>query len=290
MVKRDGWVFSMFLQLSLAMAAVVTVNRSISFLDIFFVHLPASIQTNQVFVRVMYGFLDISFLPFAYFFLITAFSIDLLLNFALHYRSARHLHKWYIPASLGMAFVVAMPILAWDGKLGASNLYIVEGNWAQQHYHIITLTMVIIICSIASLALVGAGFWRTIREWRILKREIDTLVLPISDSAQSLAGAASSGASRRYPWMHQPRRRGSNQLPCSPDSLDRLYYGRKVSRSIYYLAMYPIINLIAHVGTGIGQILVYAYPGQKWAMSTRDFSNDSVGVLLLIVFVANPAF
>ncbi|ORX74872.1 hypothetical protein DL89DRAFT_320291 [Linderina pennispora] len=253
----------MFLQLSLAMAAVVTVNRSISFLDIFFAHLPASIQTNQVFVRVMYGFLDISFLPFAYFFLITAFSIDLLLNFALHYRSARHLHKWYIPASLGMAFVVAMPILAWDGKLGASNLYIVEGNWAQQHYHIITLTMVIIICSIASLALVGAGFWRTIREWRILKREIDTLVLPISDSSAVAGRRGLLGSFAALP-------------------MDDTSHGDAAATSSRAA---PTLSTAC-----IGQILVYAYPGQKWAMSTRDFSNDSVGVLLLIVFVANPAF
>ncbi|KAJ2050955.1 hypothetical protein GGI03_009327, partial [Coemansia sp. RSA 2337] len=79
-------------------------------------------------------------------------------------------------------------------------------------------------------------------------------------------------------------------MPYSPDSLDRLYYGRKVSRSIYYLALYPLINLLAHLSTGVGQIVVYAYPDEKWSRSMRDFSNDSVGILLLVVFVSNPAF
>ncbi|KAI8321009.1 hypothetical protein GQ54DRAFT_197480 [Martensiomyces pterosporus] len=285
LVRGNGWVFSMFLQLSLAMAIVVTLNRSISFLDIFFTSLPPSIQENQAYLRIMYGFLDISFLPFMYFFLITAFCIDLLLNFALHYRSARHLHRWYIPASFMVSFLISTPILAWHGELGTDHhLYIVDGNWAQRHYHIITLTVVIVICTCASVALVGAGFWCTIREWRGLRREIDGLVLPISESNQSL----DNNGWRQYPWTG--RRRGSNALSCSPDSLDRLYYGRKVSRSIYYLAMYPIINLLVHLGTGVGQIVVYAYPDEKWSKSMRDFSNDSVGILLLVVFVCNPAF
>ncbi|KAJ1817973.1 hypothetical protein LPJ56_001943 [Coemansia sp. RSA 2599] len=270
------------------MAIVVTINRSISYLDIFFTSLPEHISSNQVFVRLMYGFMDISFLPFTYFFLITAFSVDLMLNFALHYRSARRLHGWYIPMSLFLSCVISMPILAWPGRLGDNHLYIVEGNWSQRHYHIITLSIVIVICSLASVALVGAGFWRTIREWRSFRREIDELVLPISDSScQSLEINLYTHC---RPQQVDSSRRGSTTLPCSPDSLDRLYYGRKVSRSIYYLAMYPLINLLAHLATGVGQIVVYAYPTAKWARSVRDFSNDSVGILLLIVFISNPAF
>ncbi|KAJ2826943.1 hypothetical protein GGI24_002780, partial [Coemansia furcata] len=183
LVKRDCWVFSIFLQLNLAMAVVVTLNRCISYLDIFFTSLPTNIQESQAFVRIMYGFMDISFLPFAYFFLITAFSIDLLLNFALHYRSARRLHRWYIPVSMILSFIISVPILAWPGRLGKNHLYIVSGNWAQRHYHIITLTTVIIICTLASVALAGAGLWRTMREWRSLRREIVELVLPISESS-----------------------------------------------------------------------------------------------------------
>ncbi|KAJ2598449.1 hypothetical protein H4R99_004097 [Coemansia sp. RSA 1722] len=288
LVRRNGWVFSIFHQLNLAMAIVVTINRSISYLDIFFTSLPERVSSNQVFVRIMYGFMDISFLPFTYFFLITAFSVDLMLNFALHYRSARRLHRWYIPMSLFLSCVISMPILAWPGQLGDNHLYIVEGNWSQRHYHIITLAIVIVICSLASVALVGAGFWRTIREWRSFRREIDELVLPISDSScQSLE---INSYTHCRPQQVNSSRRGSTTLPCSPDSLDRLYYGRKVSRSIYYLAMYPLINLLAHLATGIGQIVVYAYPTATWARSVRDFSNDSVGILLLIVFISNPAF
>ncbi|KAJ2448488.1 hypothetical protein GGF42_005089 [Coemansia sp. RSA 2424] len=295
LVKRDGWVFSIFLQLNLAMAIVVTLNRCISYLDIFFTSIPTHIQESQTFVRVMYGFMDISFLPFAYFFLITAFSIDLLLNFALHYRSARRLHRWYIPMSLILSCVISMPILAWPGRLGQNHLYIVSGNWAQRHYHIITLTTVIIICTLASVALAGAGLWRTMREWRSLRRELVELVLPISDSSNhSLDTNTTCINSSSHPWSVAGaaggQRRGSVAMPYSPDSLDRLYYGRKVSRSIYYLAMYPLINLLAHLSTGVGQIVVYAYPDEKWSRSMRDFSNDSVGILLLIVFVSNPAF
>ncbi|KAJ2786735.1 hypothetical protein GGI15_001264 [Coemansia interrupta] len=269
------------------MAIVVTINRSISYLDIYFTSLPESVSQSQVFVRIMYGFMDISFLPFAYFFLITAFSIDLMLNFALHYRSARRLHRWYIPMSLLISFIISMPILAWPGRLGENHLYIVEGNWSQRHYHIITLSIVIVICSLASVALVGAGFWRTIREWRSFRREIDEIVLPISDSSCPSLDINSYTHCRP---KNNTSRRGSTTLPCSPDSLDRLYYGRKVSRSIYYLAMYPLINLLAHLATGVGQIVVYAYPLAKWARSVRDYSNDSVGILLLIVFISNPAF
>ncbi|KAJ2007281.1 hypothetical protein GGI04_000587 [Coemansia thaxteri] len=313
LVKRDGWVFSIFLQLNLAMAIVITLNRSISYLDIFFTSIPPHIQQSQVFVRIMYGFMDISFLPFAYFFLITAFSIDLLLNFALHYRSARRLHRWYISMSLAISCVISLPILAWPGRLGQNHLYIVSGSWAQQHYHIITLSTVIVICSLASVALVGAGFWRTIREWRSLRREIVELVLPMSNnSSHSLdASAICTAAAADSQWTtprglaasiataipvtessggHSHPRRGSVAMPCSSDSLDRLYYGRKVSRSIYYLAMYPLINLLAHLSTGVGQIAVYAYPDEKWSRSMRDFTNDSVGILLLIVFISNPAF
>ncbi|KAJ2379176.1 hypothetical protein IW150_000335 [Coemansia sp. RSA 2607] len=180
-----------------------------------------------------------------------------------------------------------MPILAWPGRLGENHLYIVDGNWSQRHYHIITLSIVIVICSLASVALVGAGFWRTIREWRSFRRDIDEIVLPISDnSCPSLDISSYTHCRPKY----NTSRRGSTSLPCSPDSLDRLYYGRKVSRSIYYLAMYPLINLLAHMATGVGQIVVYAYPLAKWARSVRDYSNDSVGILLLIVFISNPAF
>ncbi|KAJ1767447.1 hypothetical protein IW140_004609 [Coemansia sp. RSA 1813] len=324
LVRFNGWVFSMFLQLNLAMAAAVTANRCISYLDIFFTHLPQHVRENQVYVRIMYGFLDISFLPFVYFFLITAFCIDLLLNFALHYRSARRLHQLYIPLSLFLSFVISMPILAWPGQLGENHLYIVRGNWSQRHYHIITLSIVIVICSLASVALVGAGVWRTIREWRSLRREIDELVLPMTDSScQSVENmvnnandswpSGSSGyhqgmaahiaardvggdtmASSSPRWQFGMRSRGQQSdttaVPSSPDSLDRLYYGRKVSRSIYYLALYPLINLLAHLATGLGQIVVYAYPEAKWSRSVRDYSNDSVGILLLIVFISNPAF
>ncbi|KAI9506905.1 hypothetical protein GGI25_000065 [Coemansia spiralis] len=287
LVKRNGWVFSIFLQLNLAMAVVITANRSISYLDIFFTSLPYHVRESQVFVRIMYGFLDISFLPFAYFFLITAFSIDLMLNFALHYRSARLLHHIYIPLSLFIACIISMPILAWPGRLGENHLYIVYGNWSQRHYHIITLSMVIVICTLASVALVGAGVWRTIREWRGLRREINELVLPMSDSSsQSLDIANGSCGSTRFLSMNNMR----SNTASSPESLDRLYYGRKVSRSIYYLAMYPLINLLAHLATGIGQIVVYTYPDAKWSRSVRDYSNDSVGILLLIVFISNPAF
>ncbi|KAJ2025246.1 hypothetical protein IWW57_003446 [Coemansia sp. S610] len=278
------------------MAVVVTLNRCISYLDIFFTALPTDIRENQVFVRMMYGFMDISFLPFAYFFLITAFSIDLLLNFALHYRSARLLHRWYIPVSLALSFIISMPILAWDGRLGENHLYIVSGSWSQRHYHIITLTTVIIICTLASVALAGAGLWRTMREWRSLRREIDELVLPVSGSSNhSLDTSTTCVNNNSLPWSAfgasgGRHRRGSAAMPYSPDSLDRLYYGRKVSRSIYYLALYPLINLLAHLTTGVGQIVVYAYPNEKWSRSLRDFSNDSVGILLLIVFVSNPAF
>ncbi|KAJ2372006.1 hypothetical protein H4S02_009355, partial [Coemansia sp. RSA 2611] len=280
LVKRQGWVFSIFLQLNLAMAAVVTVNRSISYLDIFYLSLPVHVRESQVFVRIVYGFMDISFLPFAYFFLITAFSIDLMLNFALRYRTIRCLHRWYIPLSLLLAGVIALPILAWPGWLGENHLYIVSGTLAQRHYHIVTLSTVIVICTLASVALVGAGFWRTIREWRSLRREINELVLPISGTESSLE------TSNDRTWINARQPAGLY----SPDSLDRLYYGRKVSRSIYYLAMYPLINLMAHLATGIGQIAVYAYPDKKWSRSVRDFSNDSVGILLLIVFISNPAF
>ncbi|KAJ1731885.1 hypothetical protein LPJ61_002307 [Coemansia biformis] len=344
LVRRGGWVFSIFLQLNLAMAAVVTLNRIISYLDIFFTALPPHVRRNQVFVRVMYGFLDISFLPFAYFFLITAFCVDLMLNFALRYRSVRWMHRWYIPGAFLLSGIIAMPILAWPGELGENHLYIVSGNWAQRHFHIITLSAVIVICTLASMALVGAGFWRTIREWRSLRREIDELVLPVSSrhssavggngagtgisapvdrnennnsgsnnnfagsgilSNSSIANNAINGSSlsidlgsaargARPPWASgRPGpgdRRASSATPYSPDSLDRLYYGRKVSRSIYYLAMYPIINLLAHLATGIGQISVYAYPDRKWSRLVRDFSNDSVGILLLVVFISNPAF
>ncbi|KAJ2783444.1 hypothetical protein H4R18_001709 [Coemansia javaensis] len=297
LVRRKRWVFSMFLQLSLAMALVVTANRCISYLDIFFKQLPAHVRRNQVYVRVMYGFLDISFLPFAYFFLITAFCIDLMLNFALRYRSGRWLHQWYIPTALFLAGVISLPILAWPGELGANHLYIVSGSWAQRHYHIITLSIVIVICTLASVALVGAGFWRTIHEWRSLRREIDELVLPIAsddaNSRSSLAGdspGCGGGGMRRASSGPLPLPLPLPPPPHSPDSLDRLYYGRKVSRSIYYLAMYPIINLVAHLATGVGQISVYAYPNQKWSRSVRDFSNDCVGILLLIVFISNPAF
>ncbi|KAJ2749907.1 hypothetical protein GGI19_005403 [Coemansia pectinata] len=298
LVKRDCWVFSIFLQLNLAMAVIVTMNRCISYLDIFFTALPTHIQESQTFVRIMYGFMDISFLPFAYFFLITAFSIDLLLNFALHYRSARRLHRWYIPVSLALSCIISMPILAWPGRLGQNHLYIVSGSWAQRHYHIITLTTVIIICTLASVALAGAGLWRTMREWRSLRREIVELVLPISDSSShSLDTSTTCVNNSSLPWSavgaiggHHRQRRGSAAMPYSPDSLDRLYYGRKVSRSIYYLALYPLINLLAHLSTGVGQIVVYAYPNEKWSRSMRDFSNDSVGILLLVVFVSNPAF
>ncbi|KAJ2520328.1 hypothetical protein GGI11_002322 [Coemansia sp. RSA 2049] len=332
LVRSNGWVFSMFLQLNLAMAIVVTANRCISYLDIFFMHLPQHVRENQAFVRIMYGFLDISFLPFVYFFLITAFCIDLLLNFALHYRSARCLHQLYIPISLFISFVISMPILAWPGQLGANHLYIVQGNWSQRHYHIITLSIVIVICSLASVALVGAGVWRTIREWRSLRREIDELVLPMTDSScQSVENMISnaneswpSGSTGHYRSMvasaaaatttittttqghgdtvalQSPRglfgmqnratRQRAITVPSSPDSLDRLYYGRKVSRSIYYLALYPLINLLAHLATAVGQIVVYAYPEREWSRSVRDYSNDSVGILLLIVFISNPAF
>ncbi|KAJ2713909.1 hypothetical protein H4R19_002016 [Coemansia spiralis] len=338
LVRYSGWVFSMFLQLSLAMAVVVTLNRSISYLDIFFKALPVHVQRDQVFVRIMYGFLDISFLPFAYFFLITAFCVDLMLNFALQYRSVRWLHRWYIPGSLLAAAAISMPILAWPGELGANHLYIVSGNWVQRHYHIITLSAVIVICTLASMALVGAGFWRTIREWRSLRREIDELVLPMASDYSSSLGdvaagccagkndntgggaaarnndtdasslsfdVASAECSARPMWAAVvvteappvgpggPRHRrasSANQPPHSPGSLDRLYYGRKVSRSIYYLAMYPLINLMAHLATGIGQISVYAYPDREWSRLVRDFSNDSVGILLLVVFISNPAF
>ncbi|KAJ2400221.1 hypothetical protein GGI23_002179 [Coemansia sp. RSA 2559] len=305
------------------MAVVVTANRCISYLDIFFTYLPQHVRENQVYVRIMYGFLDISFLPFVYFFLITAFCIDLLLNFALHYRSARRLHRLYIPLSLLLSFVISMPILAWSGQLGENHLYIVSGNWPQRHYHIITLSTVIFICSLASVALVGAGIWRTIREWRSLRREIDELVLPMTDSScQSVENMVNnandswpSGSSGYYQgmtaniatrdvsdtiasssprWHFGMRGRvqhpGATAVPSRPDSLDRLYYGRKVSRSIYYLALYPLINLLAHLATGLGQILVYAYPAEKWSRSVRDYSNDSVGILLLIVFISNPAF
>ncbi|KAI7824943.1 hypothetical protein BX661DRAFT_184999 [Kickxella alabastrina] len=54
--------------------------------------------------------------------------------------------------------------------------------------------------------------------------------------------------------------------------------------------MYPLINLMAHLATCIGQIVVYVYPNEKWSMSVRDFSNDSVGIFLLAVFISNPAF
>ncbi|KAJ2527832.1 hypothetical protein GGH20_002900, partial [Coemansia sp. RSA 1937] len=152
------------------MAIVITANRSISYLDIFYLQLPTHVRTSQAFVRIMYGFFDISFLPFAYFFLITAFSIDLMLNFALSYRSVRCLHKWYIPMSLLLAACISLPILAWPGQLGSNHLYIVSGSSVQRHYHIVTLSTVIVICTLASVALVGAGFWRTIREWRSLRR------------------------------------------------------------------------------------------------------------------------
>ncbi|KAJ2803610.1 hypothetical protein H4R21_001971 [Coemansia helicoidea] len=328
LVRRGGWVFSMFLQLNLAMAVVVTVNRSISYLDIFFTALPPHVRTNQVFVRIMYGFLDISFLPFAYFFLITAFCVDLLLNFALQYRSARWLHRWYIPGSLLVSAVIAAPILAWPGELGASHLYVVSGTWTQRHYHIITLSAVIVICTLASMALVAAGFWRTIREWRSLRREIDELVLPMANDYSSSLGdsAVRCGAGRndnntgsgatsnkgingsslsidlasvergaRPVWVTGVTGAGSRRASCatapgSPDHVDRLYYGRRVSRSIYYLAMYPTINLLAHLATGIGQVVVYAYPNRNWSQLLRNFSNDSVGILLLVVFVSNPAF
>ncbi|KAJ1788407.1 hypothetical protein LPJ59_005545, partial [Coemansia sp. RSA 2399] len=260
LVRFNGWVFSMFLQLNLAMAVVVTANRCISYLDIFFTRLPQHVRENQVYVRIMYGFLDISFLPFVYFFLITAFCIDLLLNFALHYRSARRLHQLYIPLSLFLSFVISMPILAWSGQLGENHLYIVSGNWPQRHYHIITLSTVIFICSLASVALVGAGIWRTIREWRSLRREIDELVLPMTDSScQSVENMANnandswpSGSSGHYQgmaantaardvsdtvasspprWHFGMRGRvqhpGATAVPSRPDSLDRLYYGRK---------------------------------------------------------------
>lgn len=315
LVKRNGWVFSIFLQLNLAMAIVVTLNRSISYLDIFFTSFPSHIQNNQIFVRLMYGFLDISFLPFAYFFLITAFSIDLMLNFALHYRSARRLHGWYIILSLGLSFAISLPILAWQGRLGDNHLYIVDGNWIQRHYHIITLSIVIVICTLASVALVGAGFWRTIREWRCLKREIDELALTISEENSSSSHTLDTDNTlftiplgsqhhrqqssslpfwthhrqHQMQWRQQPRR-GSDTLPCGPEALDRLYYGRKVSRSIYYLALYPLLNLLAHLTTGIGQIVVYAYPSAAWSRYLRDYSNDTVGILLLIVFISNPAF
>ncbi|KAJ2356915.1 hypothetical protein GGF43_001779, partial [Coemansia sp. RSA 2618] len=289
LVKRQGWVFSIFLRLNLAMAIVITVNRSISYLDIFYLSLPVHVRESQVFVRIMYGFLDISFLPFAYFFLITAFSIDLMLNFALNYRSIRCLHNWYIPLALLLAAVISLPILAWPGQLGGNHLYIVSGNTAQRHYHIVTLSTVIVICTLASVALVGAGFWRTIREWRSLRREINELVLPISGNNSYNNSSLSVEYAYEDRTRFNPRRRPSN-TPYSPDSLDRLYYGRKVSRSIYYLAMYPLINLLAHLATGVGQIAVYAYPDQKWSRSVRDFSNDSVGILLLIVFISNPAF
>ncbi|KAJ2795599.1 hypothetical protein H4R20_005826 [Coemansia guatemalensis] len=243
----------------------------------------------------MYGFMDISFLPFAYFFLITAFSIDLMLNFALRYRSIRCLHQWYIPLSLLISCIISMPILAWPGRLGENHLYIVSGTWSQRHYHIITLSTVIVICSLASVALVGAGFWRTIREWRSLRREIDELVLPISENNSSLStDLGIDSHNSQHPWAQSGHASGVPRTPIvqpySPDSLDRLYYGRKVSRSIYYLAMYPLINLLAHLATGVGQIAVYAYPDKKWSRSVRDFSNDSVGILLLIVFISNPAF
>ncbi|KAJ2617037.1 hypothetical protein H4S08_000521 [Coemansia sp. RSA 1365] len=295
LVKRNGWVFSIFLQLNLAMAVVISINRGITYLDIFFLSLPADIQQSQAFVRFIYGFMDISFLPFAYFFLITAFSIDLMLNFALRYRSIRCLHQWYIPLSLLISCIISMPILAWPGRLGENHLYIVSGTWSQRHYHIITLSTVIVICSLASVALVGAGFWRTIREWRSLRREIDELVLPISGNNSSLSTDLGIDS---YNGHHLQACSGHTigvrcapiVSPYSPDSLDRLYYGRKVSRSIYYLAMYPLINLLAHLATGVGQIAVYAYPDKEWSRSVRDFSNDSVGILLLIVFISNPAF
>ncbi|KAJ2160072.1 hypothetical protein GGF46_002530 [Coemansia sp. RSA 552] len=297
LVRRNGWVFSIFLQLNLAMAVVVTLNRCISYLDIFFLALPAHVRESQAFVRIMYGFLDISFLPFTYFFLITAFSIDLMLNFALRYRSVRCLHQFYIPLSLLLACVIAMPVLVWPGQLGPNHLYIVSGDWPQRHYHIITLATVIVICSLASVALVGAGFWRTIREWRSLRREIDELALPISGNNSSNDNSSLSMDRSRPRWPNGASssviaggRVSGRTAPFSPDSLDRLYYGRKVSRSIYYLAMYPLINLLAHLATGVGQIAVYAYPDTKWSRSVRDFSNDSVGILLLIVFISNPAF
>ncbi|KAJ1895026.1 hypothetical protein LPJ66_004835 [Kickxella alabastrina] len=287
LVRRNGWVYSMFLQLNLAMAIVVTANRTISYLDIFFTALPPHVQQNQAFVRIMYGFLDISFLPFTYFFLIAAFSVDMMLNFALNYRSARRLHPWYIPMSLFLAFAISMPILVWPGSLGQNHLYIVDGNWAQSHYHIVTLSTVIIICTLASVALVGAGFWHTIREWHSLRREINGIVLPISDSSCKSLDANSF-------VHHLPLASTINLesagIPRSPEALDRLYYGRRVTRSIYYLAMYPLINLMAHLATCIGQIVVYVYPNEKWSMSVRDFSNDSVGIFLLAVFISNPAF
>ncbi|KAJ2125070.1 hypothetical protein IW147_001201 [Coemansia sp. RSA 720] len=288
LVKRQGWVFSIFLRLNLAMAIVITANRSISYLDIFYLNLPTHVRTSQAFVRIMYGFFDISFLPFAYFFLITAFSIDLMLNFALSYRSVRCLHRWYIPTSLLLAAAISLPILAWPGQLGSNHLYIVSGTSVQRHYHIVTLSTVIVICTLASVALVGAGFWRTIREWRSLRREFDELVLPISGSHIDNSNSSISVALTREDGGRFSRR--PSNASYSPDSLDRLYYGRKVSRSIYYLAMYPLINLLAHLATGIGQIAVYAYPDMKWSRSVRDFSNDSVGILLLIVFISNPAF
>ncbi|KAI9474482.1 hypothetical protein BX667DRAFT_507715 [Coemansia mojavensis] len=296
LVRRQGWVFSIFLQLNLAMAIVITVNRSISYLDIFYLELPKHVRENQVFVRIMYGFLDISFLPYAYFFLITAFSIDLMINFALRYRSIRCLHRWYIPLSLIISGVISLPILAWPGHLGDNHLYIVSGTPAQRHYHIITLSTVIVICTLASVGLVGAGFWRTITEWRSLRREINELVLPISENNSSTNTNNNNSFITMDNEMYDDRtrlnlRRGSKSTPPdSPDSLDRLYYGRKVSRSIYYLAMYPLINLLAHLATGIGQIVVYTYPDKAWSRSVRDFSNDSVGVLLLVVFISNPAF
>ncbi|KAJ1965670.1 hypothetical protein GGI12_000617 [Dipsacomyces acuminosporus] len=289
LVKRDGWVFSMFLQLNLAMGIVVTLNRVISYLDIFFAFLPASMQENQVYLRVVCGFLDILFLPFMYFFLITAFCIDLMLNFALRYRSARSLHRWYIPVSFVMAFVISTPILAWKSQLSHTHVYIVEGNSAQQLYHIISLSVVFIICTCASVALVAAGFWRIIREWHELRREIDELVLSTSDTHVSLESSDNCGQ-LEYEWAQTEHLRTNSTAPQTPDSLDRMYYGQKVTRSIYYLAMYPLINLIIHLSTGVGQIVIYAYPEKKWSKAMRDFSNDSVGILLLVLFVCNPAF